>query len=384
MKDKPESGWQSISLAILADTPFSRRGKDVFGFGPTITEYNFLASKFKRVTIFSFEHQSEKNNSSFEKIDATNIQLILLPRIFWGTDLLDKLNVIVLFPVIIFLIVILILTHKVIHTRGPSSIAFLGILLSFVFREKKWWHKFAGNWKQDNAPFFYELQRNLLRQAKHSLVSVNGTWQDSPTHIKAFINPCLFDSELRLGRETLQTKTYNPPYSLVFVGRIEEEKGIFRILDALAKIEDALIEGVYFWGGGKNVKEFESRVKDNKKIRYLGYGKKPQIVKTMLHSHFLLLPSLASEGFPKVIAEGMAFGCLPVVSNVSSIPHYLNDVNSYLWNPQTEDYYTILNKALHDLNKKEKAIRALGVAEQFTYTSYWMQLNNELNLSVDS
>ena len=37
------------------------------------------------------------------------------------------------------------------------------------------------------------------------------------------------------------------------------------------------------------------------------------------------MPTTASEGFPKVIAEAINFGCIPVVSNISAIGHYVKD-----------------------------------------------------------
>ena len=41
-------------------------------------------------------------------------------------------------------------------------------------------------------------------------------------------------------------------------------------------------------------------------------------------SHFCILPSM-SEGWPKAIAEGMFFGCVPIVTRVSCVPWMLNN-----------------------------------------------------------
>jgi glycosyltransferase involved in cell wall biosynthesis len=40
-------------------------------------------------------------------------------------------------------------------------------------------------------------------------------------------------------------------------------------------------------------------------------------------AHVLVLTS-ESEGFPKVIAEAMAFGCIPIATAVGAIPEMLN------------------------------------------------------------
>ena len=55
------------------------------------------------------------------------------------------------------------------------------------------------------------------------------------------------------------------------------------------------------------------------------------VVEKMKESHFLLLPTVASEGFPKVIAEAWSNSCLPIVSDVSCIAQYVKDAeNGYL------------------------------------------------------
>lgn len=50
------------------------------------------------------------------------------------------------------------------------------------------------------------------------------------------------------------------------------------------------------------------------------------IKKALQKSHFVLLPS-KSEGWPKAIAEGMFWGCIPVATKVSCVPFMLDDGN---------------------------------------------------------
>ena len=49
-------------------------------------------------------------------------------------------------------------------------------------------------------------------------------------------------------------------------------------------------------------------------------------------SHVLVLTS-ESEGFPKVISEAMAYGCVPIVTRVGAIPEALND-SAFLTDPK--------------------------------------------------
>ena len=46
------------------------------------------------------------------------------------------------------------------------------------------------------------------------------------------------------------------------------------------------------------------------------------VKKAYQNSHFSILPS-KSEGWPKAIAEGMFFGCVPIATSVSCVPFML-------------------------------------------------------------
>ena len=79
------------------------------------------------------------------------------------------------------------------------------------------------------------------------------------------------------------------------------------------------------------------------------------------------MPSL-SEGWPKVVAEAMFWGCLPIVSKVSCVPNMLDNGNRGLLldlklNDDINQIETILkNTALY----QEKAIEAMNWSRKFT------------------
>ena len=45
-------------------------------------------------------------------------------------------------------------------------------------------------------------------------------------------------------------------------------------------------------------------------------------------AHFVVLPSTCSEGWPKVLSEGMAHGAVPIASAVSAIPDQLRQIGT--------------------------------------------------------
>ncbi|MNT49030.1 UDP-D-galactose:(glucosyl)lipopolysaccharide-1,6-D-galactosyltransferase [compost metagenome] len=54
-----------------------------------------------------------------------------------------------------------------------------------------------------------------------------------------------------------------------------------------------------------------------------GNQTKEVLKKAYQKSHFVILPS-KSEGWPKTIAEGMFWGCVPLATNVSCVPYMID------------------------------------------------------------
>ena len=55
-----------------------------------------------------------------------------------------------------------------------------------------------------------------------------------------------------------------------------------------------------------------------------GNQSKESVLKAYQTSHFLILPS-KSEGWPKVVAEAMFWGCVPIASPVSCVPFMMGN-----------------------------------------------------------
>jgi glycosyltransferase involved in cell wall biosynthesis len=118
-------------------------------------------------------------------------------------------------------------------------------------------------------------------------------------------------------------------------------------------------------------------------VQFHGYLDRPTVHHYLAKSHFFMLPS-SNEGFPKVIAEAACYGTIPVVSNVSSIKHYLNDENGFVWDLNGKVTYSeVVQSAFETSNEKLllKANKIQELAELFTFDHYYFHLcNSVLNL----
>jgi len=75
----------------------------------------------------------------------------------------------------------------------------------------------------------------------------------------------------------------------------------------------------------KNRHDYEKWCKDHgieDIVNFQGWIPKPALKNFYVKAHLNILPS-QSEGWPKVLSEGMAYGVVPVAGAVSSIPQIL-------------------------------------------------------------
>ena len=364
-------------LLVVSDTGIFRTSNVYKAFGPVVLELKHLLKIFDEITWIGFSREDQIHNQSY--IDATHpkIKIKTLPSV-GGTSLIAKIKIVAYYPFMFYMILKEIRKHSYIHTRAPSNPAVITMFLSYLFLNKKFWHKYAGSWV-DKASFFYELQRTFLKKlSKNSFITINGNYEAENTQFFSFENPCLDNQDRINGKETLSSKQLQGEINFCFVGALNTNKGVDKVLEAFQSIDSTKIGTIHFVGDSKEKNNF---IKLSESIGYKfifhGFLPKDKIKEIYKQSHFILLPS-KSEGFPKVIGEAMNYGCIPVVSNVSCISQYIkNTENGYLITPNTTKKLANIIANILDLNTEEfhRIIHYnYELAEKFTYEYYNQKL----------
>ena len=368
---------------MVTDTAMVRKNGRVYAFGPVVRELDVFHELFRSIEWIGFDRPDLLDDPVLLPV-PDYVQCFLLKR-SGGHSILSKLGVLFQTPAMAWRILKSLKGKQVIHTRAPSSPAFIAAFLSFLFRKKIWWHKYAGNWGEVNPPFFYGLQRWWLARASWSKVTINGRWPGQPAHCLSFENPCLDEDERQKGLDIIQQKDYGGLLNLCFVGRIEEEKGIMRLLQALARMNNLPVGELHIIGTGPLMEECR-RFTQQLSIKVTFHGSKSrEAVGTIMQScHLIVLPTVASEGFPKVIAEGANYGCVPVVSDISSIAQYVvHEANGFLLSPERLGEQLLqeeLQKVITHPNLKYFALAAHGMAGAFTFSRYLKRISKEILL----
>ncbi len=129
---------------------------------------------------------------------------------------------------------------------------------------------------------------------------------------------------------------------VLFTGRLVEDKGVFKLIDAVNNINDSEIY-LFIAGDGPQRNEVEKSVSE--KIKYLGKLDFPCVVSALCDSDIFCLPTVFAEGFPTSVLEAAAVGSYVITTKYGGSKELII----------SDEYGTIMDS--NDALSIEKAIR---------------------------
>lgn len=103
-------------------------------------------------------------------------------------------------------------------------------------------------------------------------------------------------------------------FSILFIGRHEQRKGLGVLIDALSMIQDDL--DVWIIGKGPQTKELKQRAKGDKRIKWLGVVTDKEVESYLSKSNVLCAPSISGESFGVILLEAMASNTAVIASDI--------------------------------------------------------------------
>ncbi len=271
-----------------------------------------------------------------------------------------------------------------IHLRCPGNIGLMGAIVQIFFPKKKKTTKYAGNWDpKSKQPLSYRLQKWILNNTfltKNMQVLVYGEWESSSKNIKPFFTASYWEKE----KLPIAIRNFENLISFIFVGTLSTGKQPLYAVKLVEKIKERGYKvNLSIYGNGEEADSLKEYIFQNnleKFIHLKGNHSQESIKKVYQESHFMILPS-QSEGWPKVVAESMFWGCLPITTRVSCIENMLDNGNRGLllkmnFNDDLEQIIAILNNQEAYDSKVRKSILW---SRKYTLDLFETEIKNLLN-----
>jgi glycosyltransferase involved in cell wall biosynthesis len=252
---------------------------------------------------------------------SQNIRRIYLPFIAFNS-LRRVIKSIIVLPLVIVQLFRAMIWAEHIHFRCPGNVSLIGLVVQIFFPKTPKSTKYAGNWDPNSQqPWSYRLQQAILRNrflTRNMQVLVYGQWPGEPPHIKPFISATFYEAD----KVPFQERNYRDTLKLVFAASLVSGKRpllTIQILEALNQHGYPAILDMF--GDGPLMGELKDYVDAKglkEQIIFHGNQDIRVIMDYYKQAHFNILPS-KSEGWPKAVAEGMFFGCVPIATAVSCV-----------------------------------------------------------------
>ena len=372
------------SLAIISHTEhYQDANGTIVGWGPTVNEVNHLLEVFDTIYHVAMLYPGHPPPSSLPYI-SDRIIFVPIPAV-GGRTINDKVKIIFKSIAVVNIVNSTLKKVDYFQLRTPTGIGVFLIPYLTLFVRKKGWYKYAGNWNQESPPISYALQRSMLKKQKRK-VTINGQWPNQPNHCITFENPCLTATDIDEGKAWVKNKSIEDKLHICYVGRLEKPKGVAHLIKSIGMLsisQKERIEAVHLVGNGADLDYFKALTTETG-VNFIFYGflGRNEVFDIYKKSQVFLMPTTASEGFPKVIAEAMNFGCIPVVSKVSSIGQYVKHLETGICikNVTTKEVTEALQLVFNfeDKDYQSMVSKQRVIVEYFSFLHYNQRVKSEL------
>ena len=369
-------------FVIITHVPHILFQNQYFAYAPYVREMNIWTKGVDKLIIVAPKYKIEITDIDIN-YEYENIEFIALESF----DLLSLIGIckaLIVAPNNIWKIYLAMQKANHIHLRCPGNIGLLGCFVQILFPKKNKTAKYAGNWDlKSPQPLTYRLQKWILNNTfltRKMKVLVYGEWENSTRNIKPFFTASYFEKD----KFEVKPRNLRGTITFLFVGALAIGK---QPLYAIQLVEQLYKKGndvqLAIYGEGSERDKIEKYILENNLQDYIflkGNQNQDTIKKAYIENHFVVLPSL-SEGWPKVVAEGMFWGCMPITTKVSCLSTMLdNGKRGVLLNlnldKDVEQVETIIK------NQKEyndKVLHGINWSRQYTFDAFEYEIKLLLN-----
>jgi glycosyltransferase involved in cell wall biosynthesis len=317
----------SKKLLVVARVNHYRHQGKLYAYGPYARELEIWAEIFSEVTIAGslLDRPPEGDCIPFQR---GNIRVVPVSETR-AAGVGAKWKAVCQLPLVMWQLAGYMRRADVIHVRCPCDLGLLGIILAPLFSG----HliaKYATQWLPFHGePLAWKIQRIILRSFWwRGIVTVYGRWPNQPTKVIPFFTSILTRDQVERARQvSSQYKSFHT-LRILYVGRLSSSKNVDVLLEAVAKVkaDDKPVQCTII-GDGPERAALEAqtiRLGLSNRVTFTGGMGFESVLNHYEQANVLVLASNV-EGWPKAIAEGMAFGLVCIGTERGMMPQMLGE-----------------------------------------------------------
>ena len=182
------------------------------------------------------------------------------------------------------------------------------------------------------------------------------------------------------------TKNSNNITNFVFASQLESHKGIYILLDSVAKLVQMgeLKFKVDIYGSG-NISAVNAKISENNLSQYIKYQRcadKSEMCEIFSKYEALVLPSWEREPFGLVVSEAASAGCIPIMTDVGAAEWFHNDEDCIIISRDSDSLAAAMIRFMHMSSdeKKDMSEKASAIAEKyFNFSNLIDQIEKVIN-----
>lgn len=300
----------------------------LFSYAPYVREMNLWLRHVDKVRVVAPLLKGDPDPLDMAYVHP-QMKFVPIPGLDF-TNGVSAIKSLLYIPVVFLILFKEMLITRHIHLRCPGNVGLIGLLVQMFFPLKHKTVKYANNWDpRSQQPFSYRIQKKILRNpclSQKMKVLVYGEWHEKSKNIVPFYTASYTKADRQ--ETTIRQLNANVPLRLLFVGTLTPNKRPHTAIKVVSALNKSGIDAqLTLIGDGYQHQSLVDLSRDEgvvDRILFTGKMSPVDVVAHFKQSHFLIFMSW-SEGWPKVIAEAMWWGCVPISTDVSCVKSMLGD-----------------------------------------------------------
>ena len=321
-------------LVVSHVTHFRHQGR-LFAYGPYSQEIDLWADLFKTLTIAA---PCRNEPPPGDCLPFTRSNITMAPQLEAGGETFGaKIKLVLAAPLLAVGLARAMRKSDAIHVRCPGNLGLLGAVLAPLF-SRRLVAKYAAQWSRSAGDVWSNRWQKAILSSSwwNGPVTVYGEWPDQPSHIIPFFTSLLTEEHISRARHASARSWSGEPLQVLFTGRLTWQKHVDVLLRAVSKNRgDGLDVRCTVIGDGPegpSLRALASELGIAEAVEFTGGVAFEEVLSRLERAHVLALVSEA-EGWPKAIAEAMAFGLVAIGSDRGFVPKMLENGRGLVASP---------------------------------------------------